>query len=90
MTRGRTRNPLYDQFIEGGVQTGYQFTSDINGYQQEGFGYKDMTIYNGTRWSTANAYLRPAESRANLTVEKQCMVRRLLFEGQRCIGVEVE
>ena len=66
---GSTDNPLVGAFLEAGTQAGYKFTSDLNGYRQEGFGIMDMTIYKGKRWSTASAYLRPALSRPNLTTK---------------------
>ena len=82
------KNPLYSAFIEAGSQAGYPKTQDYNGYQQEGFGPMQMTIKNGYRWSTANAYLKPVLSRRNLTVKTGVIVSRLLFEKQRAIGVE--
>ena len=39
--------------------SGYPLTEDMNGYQQEGVGHMDSTVYNGERWSAASAYLRP-------------------------------
>ncbi|MGB0845010.1 MAG: GMC family oxidoreductase N-terminal domain-containing protein, partial [Alphaproteobacteria bacterium] len=59
----RTFNPLYNAFIEAGAQAGYGKTEDYNGYRQEGFGPMHMNVKNGVRWSTANAYLRPAMGR---------------------------
>jgi len=58
-------NPLYKAFIESGQEAGYPFTADYNGYQQEGFGQMHMSVKNGVRWSTANAYLKPARKRKN-------------------------
>ena len=87
---GTVKNPLYNAFIEAGIQAGYPRSEDLNGYQQEGFGRLDMTVNpkSGTRWSTASAYLRPARSRENLTVitginyilyRKIFCLRKLLF-----------
>ena len=83
------RNPLYRAFIEAGTQAGYAATEDMNGYRQEGFGPMDRTTYRGKRWSTAMAYLRPAQTRTNLSVESRHLVTRILFEGTRAVGVEV-
>ena len=82
------KNPLYSAFIEAGQQAGYPYTEDMNGYQQEGLGPMDMTVYKGRRWSTAQAYLRPAARRGNLRVVTRARVTRVLFEGARAIGVE--
>jgi choline dehydrogenase len=57
------QNPLYRAFIEAGEQAGYMKTEDYNGRQQEGFGPMHMTVKDGVRWSTANAYLKPALER---------------------------
>ncbi|XP_042618872.1 choline dehydrogenase, mitochondrial [Cyprinus carpio] len=89
VTRGKTSHPLHHAFIEVGQQAGYPFTDDMNGFQQEGVGWMDMTIHRGKRWSTASAYLRPVLSRANLRTEVSCMVTRILFDGTRDGGVGV-
>lgn len=85
---GDQPNPLFDAFIEAGQQAGYPHTSDMNGYQQEGFGVMDMTIKQGKRWNTAQAYLRPVLDRPNLHAETGAMVQRILFDGDTAIGVE--
>jgi choline dehydrogenase len=85
---GDQPNPLYEAFIQAGQQAGYPFTKDLNGYQQEGVGKMDMTTHNGRRWSAAQAYLRPAEKRDNVSVETKALTSRILFEGKRAIGVE--
>lgn len=88
VSRGKSNNPLYQAFIDAGVQAGYPFTEDMNGYQQEGFGWKDMTIHKGVRWNTANAYLRPALRRKNLQADTRTMITRVVFEKNRAAGVE--
>src|SRR5580698_2011623 len=65
---GRKSNPLYDAFIEAGREAGYEVSADLNGERQEGFGPLGMTVKDGVRWSTANAYLKPAMKRSNLEV----------------------
>jgi choline dehydrogenase len=90
VTRGRLANPLYGAFVKAGSEAGYAVTDDYNGRQQEGFGPLEMTVWRGRRWSAANAYLRPALLRANLDLEARSLVRRVLLEGRRAVGVEVE
>ena len=87
-SRGRMVNPLYGAFIEAGGQAGYARTADMNGYRQEGFGPMDMTVHRGRRWSTANAYLRPAAGRPGLAVETGALATRILLDGRRAAGVE--
>jgi len=82
------QNPLYRAFIEAGAQAGYMKTADYNGRQQEGFGPMHMTVKNGQRWSTANAYLKPASNRPNLHVITGALTQRLLIDGKRTSGVE--
>ncbi len=87
VSTGSTPNPLFDAFIQAGVQAGYPFTEDMNGYQQEGFGRMDMTIHRGRRWSAASAYLRPARQRPNLTIAVEALAERVLFQGSRAAGI---
>ena len=93
-TTGRSRrragcnaSPLYEAFIEAGRQAGYAVSADLNGGRQEGFGWFDMTVKDGVRWSAANAYLRPAMKRPNLTVLTHALAERIAFKGRRAIGV---
>jgi len=84
------KNPLYRAFVEAGQEAGYIGTDDPNGFMQEGFGPMHMTVKDGVRWSTANAYLKPAMGRPNLTVITHAMTRRILLEGKRAVGVEYD
>ncbi|AUI87832.1 choline dehydrogenase [Vibrio azureus] len=81
-------NPLYSAFIEAGKEAGYPETADYNGYQQEGFGTMHMTVKDGVRSSTSNAYLSRARSRSNVTILKGIVVQRILLEGKKAFGVE--
>ena len=71
---GLLTNPLHAAWLEAGRQAGYPLTEDMNGFQQEGFGRMDMTVGGGRRCSAANAYLRPAMRRTNLTVRTHALV----------------
>jgi choline dehydrogenase len=85
--RGLLTNPLHTAWLEAGRQAGYPFTPDLNGYQQEGFSYFEMTVGGGRRCSTANAYLRPSLPRRNLAVRTHALATRILFEGRRAVGL---
>jgi choline dehydrogenase len=89
ITRGPRSNPLFDAFIEAGRQAGYPVTADYNGQQQEGFGPMEATIWKGRRWSAANAYLKPAMAGGNVHVVRG-LARRVVIEGNRAVGVEVD
>ncbi|WP_226573142.1 choline dehydrogenase [Acuticoccus sediminis] len=88
VTRGPRRNPLFHAFVEAGQQAGFEFTADYNGRKQEGFGPMEQTVWHGRRWSVANAYLRPALKRKNLTLERG-LARRVVFADGRAVGVEI-
>jgi choline dehydrogenase len=87
---GVMKNPLYRAFIDAAKAVGYAETDDVNGYRQEGFGRMDMTVHKGRRWSTAVAYLRPALKRPNLELFSNALVKRVVFEGRRAVGVAIE
>ncbi len=88
VTRGQRKNPLFNAFIRAGREAGYPTTEDYNGAQQEGFGAMEATIWEGRRWSAANAYLRPA-LKTGLVRLRRGLATRVLFEGKRAIGVEI-
>src|SRR3546814_6403652 len=82
------RNPRYRAFVDAGVEAGYGATADYNGARQEGFGAMHMTVKDGVRWSTANAYLKPALKRPNLHLVTHALAHRLTGAGRRITGVE--
>ncbi len=88
VTRGPRSNPLFAAFIKAGEQAGYPVTPDYNGAAQEGFGAMEATIWQGRRWSAANAYLRPAMARGNVQVIR-ALARRVIVTDGRATGVEV-
>jgi choline dehydrogenase-like flavoprotein len=56
----------------------------------EGFCETRVTQRRGARWSTADAYLRPALKRKNLTLATEATATKVLFDGHRAVGVEFE
>ena len=84
---GSLKNPLHEAWLQSAKAAGYPLTSDVNGRQQEGFGRMDMTVGEGRRWSAANAYLKPALKRPNLTVLTGALVSIVVFEAKRAVGV---
>jgi choline dehydrogenase len=81
------RHELIEAFIAAGEANGVPRTEDFNGRTQEGAGYFQLTTRNGWRMSAADAYLRPAKKRANLSVLTDTQVLRVLFEGRQATGV---
>jgi len=82
------RHELCDAFIASARALGIPPNDDFNGPSQEGTGYYRATAHLGRRRSTAVAYLRPAQKRANLRVETGALATKVIFEGKRAVGVE--
>jgi choline dehydrogenase len=88
LERGPATSPLFGAFFEAVQQAGYPLTEDVNGFRQEGFAPFDRNVHNGRRLSAARAYLHPVMSRPNLDVHTRAFVTKILFEGDRAVGVE--
>ena len=86
--RSRYTDPLVDAYIEAAGQAGHPFNADYNGAEQYGIGRMQATIRNGRRASAAAAYLHPVRARKNLSIEINAHATRVVFEGQRAVGVE--
>lgn len=81
-------HPVCEAFIQGAEQLGIPRNPDYNGEHQAGVGYFQRTIHRGRRMSTAQAWLRPASSRTNLSIRCHAQATRILFDGTRATGVE--
>ena len=77
-----------DAVVDACVEAGLPRNKDVNGAEQEGVGYYQLTVKNGQRCSAAVAYLHPAMGRSNLIVETGALTTRVIFEGKTAIGVE--
>jgi choline dehydrogenase len=74
-------------WLEAAIASGLPRNEDFNGAHQDGVGHYQMTQRAGRRWSAADAYLRPAMARPNVTVETNAQAGHLLLEGGRVTGV---
>ncbi|MDA1101044.1 MAG: GMC family oxidoreductase N-terminal domain-containing protein [Proteobacteria bacterium] len=88
VTDTRPSNDASFRFLESAVATGIPRISDLNAGDQYGIATVQGTIRNGRRSSTAQGYLKPAKSRANLRIQTQANVSRLLLDGTHVSGVE--
>ncbi len=88
VSEGRSRNAIAEAFVEAGVQAGLARNPDFNGPAQDGVGMYQVTQRGGMRASAAVAYLHPAMQRPNLTVMPYMQVQRVLFDGNRAVGVQ--
>jgi choline dehydrogenase len=82
------RSPLGDAMVQAAIEAGVPANNDFNGATQEGVGYYQTTTTNRRRWSSARAYLGPAKGRHNLTIATEAHATRIVFEGERAVGVE--
>jgi choline dehydrogenase len=82
------RHPVAEAGLEAAEQAGFPIARDISGGLEEGFGWCDLSIVDGTRQSAADAYLTPVLGRPNLDVVTDALVHRVLMDGDRCTGVE--
>jgi len=81
---------VLDLFRDAAVERGIPATSDFNRGDNEGVGYFEVNQQRGQRWSAASAFLKPALKRPNLTLWTKALARRLLLDGRRVTGIEVE
>ena len=90
VNQSKNNNPLFKAFIKSAEEAGYKANPDMNGKDQEGFGMYDVNINNGQRASTSKHYLKPAKNRKNLYIFSNSFVERIIFDGQKAIGIEVK
>jgi choline dehydrogenase len=77
-------------FVEACSRLQFPLNRDFNGERIEGVGIVQLNVRKGWRCSTAAGYLKPNLSRKNLALMTRTHVRKILFEGRRAVGVEVE
>ncbi|WP_305096873.1 GMC family oxidoreductase [Croceibacterium aestuarii] len=81
----------HERMMETGRNLGYPLSDDLGGADPVGFARGEMTADGrGRRVSAATAYIRPALGRQNLDVRSGVLVRRVVFEGKRAVGVEID
>jgi choline dehydrogenase len=80
-------HPRTEQLVAAAEQTGLRPTDDFNGARQDGVGLHQLTQRAGVRCSAADAYLRPARARPNLTVVPSATATRVLVAGGAARGV---
>jgi choline dehydrogenase-like flavoprotein len=85
----RSPNPLTETLIEAMTETGLPRNDDVNGAEQVGVGFSQVTQRRGMRWTTADGFVTPALKRANFTLFTDTHVHRLRIETGRAVGVEV-
>jgi choline dehydrogenase len=80
---------ILDQFAQAAEQAGIPRTPDFNTGNNAGSGRFEVTQKTGVRWHAGKAFIRPVRKRPNLVIRSLSQAVRLVFEGSRCVGVEV-
>ncbi|MEZ5184842.1 MAG: GMC family oxidoreductase N-terminal domain-containing protein [Candidatus Nanopelagicales bacterium] len=85
----RSRTAITEFMVQAAQEAGFPFNPDYNGAEQEGVSYLQVNQRNGSRWSAADAWLRPARKRENLTVKSGARALQVLVENGRATGVRI-
>jgi len=80
-------HPFSKHFLKAAVDMGWPVSDNINGAENEGLSMVRSTVRHGRRWSTADAYLRPARKRPNLHIMTGALVERVVLHQGRATGV---
>jgi choline dehydrogenase-like flavoprotein len=86
----RSVHPLITDWVNAAVEAGHSPNPDFNGAVQEGVGIYQVTQRDGLRCSSARAFLDPLAEQTNLRILDSTLALRLVFQGTRAIGVEVD
>ncbi|WP_136661006.1 GMC family oxidoreductase N-terminal domain-containing protein [Nitratireductor sp. XY-223] len=80
-------HPVTGRFLDAAREAGWPTTADINGVEREGLGIFHNTTRRGWRCSSADAFLLPALRRGNLNMTSNALVERIVFDGNRAVGI---
>ena len=81
-------SPATKLLVEAGQQYGMPYNRDFNGARQAGIGIYQSTHFKARRWSAARAFLHPAMKQPNVDVLPHALVKRVIIENNRAVGVE--
>ena len=81
-------NSLTKIFIEAGQKLGFAYNEDFNGEEQEGVGFFQTNTKDGRRWSSADAFLKPALNRPNLHIISNAYVTKIHFKDNKAISID--
>lgn len=85
----RLRWDILEAFAGAAEQEGIPRVPDFNRGDNFGSGYFEVNQRRGWRWNTSKAFLRPVAKRPNLHVMTGALAEQLVFEGKRCVGVQL-
>ena len=90
VTQQVQHNPLTKAFVRAGQELGLDFNPDVNGAQQDGVTFYDVTQRDARRESAATAFLKPVMHRRNLTVATKARTTKVIVANGRAVGVEYQ
>ena len=82
--------PYATAFEHACVAEGYAIDEDMNHPESTGVSPRARNTIDGVRMSMALNYLDMARHRLNFTIRANVTARRILFEGNRAVGIEAE
>jgi len=85
----RNDDPSCLAWLDAAQQFGLPFNADFNGASEYGVGRYQLSIQGHWRSSASAAFLRPVMKHPKLTLRTGVLVSRVLFSGDRAVGVEV-
>jgi choline dehydrogenase len=85
----RSPRPLNRSLLAASEAAGIPRIADYNGPEQDGVSMFQVTQHRGKRFSTADAFLRPALERPNLEVRTKADVLGVELDGDRAAGVRL-
>jgi choline dehydrogenase len=89
VTQIRQVDPIVTAYVDAAASLGIPRNEDFNGARQDGVGQFQVTHRKGMRFSSNEAYLRPARKRKNLTIRTKTLATRVIVERGRAVAVEL-
>jgi choline dehydrogenase len=91
VTNVAMKYPISEAYIDAAESIGIPRLADINGETQRGISYMQVTMKDGRRWSSADAFLSAeVRNRPNLSIVLKAVARRVLLDAKRAIGIEYQ
>jgi choline dehydrogenase len=91
VTHVAMKYPISEAYIDAAESIGIPRLADINGETQRGISYMQVTMKDGRRWSSADAFLSAeVRNRPNLSIVLKAVARRVLLDAKRAIGIEYQ
>ena len=81
---------LQEAFFQACSYAGYPYSPDVNNPDATGISQRAENNIDGVRMSMALAYIAPIRHRLNLTIKPNAQAVRVIIDGTRATGLEVD